>query len=696
MRNKWSLKFAREPGLWRVRGPGRSMFMKTTLPLIVFGLLAWVWEPRAQQAVEAAAPIRTGSLLSPISGAEQFTAITLDSSMPVLDALRALGDEAGYNFTLAPELMVNGQPIRVLTGPVGEFRMQNMSPREAFEYLVASNQLLFGASAESGQPMLGTLDSIIIPLASEGIDLAGGPPPVVALESFFDPNREIPLLTAVQMLGRLSRLNIMIDRRVRTGGTRIVGTNVVQLEAVGTNVVTLSAYEGVTPRQTLEALLENYDLMMRSDPKTGFSKVTFKDPDAKEPTFTYVQQLHFSSPTNMVELLHSTFPQTIIRADSRTAQLVISSTQSEYEAMTNLLASLDTPTKQVLIEARFLETLINPKSVKGIDWTDTLQGQNVAMGNGTVNYSQGSTTTTTTPGAAATGTLPSGRPVTTTAGSTSQRTDTVTQQATSGSGISLNTSSGFQPSTAFLNADGVKLVLSYLNTEADSRVLATPRAVTMDNQETKLEVTRSIPVFDSTDAVGQGGATVSSTKPNYTNVGTILIVTPRISGTNVSMKLRPEISKVEPLPSRKVVAGKINEADIFATSRIETQVLVPSGNTLVMGGLISDSTFKNFTKVPLLGDIPLLGWAFRKESKERIQGNLIIFITPTIIETDDYQPTRTEFLNTPIPDLNPAAINENERGRPKDWSSKGKEGDAKAGPKGAAKAADAKKPAATK
>lgn len=656
--------------------------MKTLLLYFVFGMLVWVAEPRAQQVLESASP---GRVLSSVasSATEHFNTITFDSNLPLLDALRALGEEAGYNFTLAPELFVNGQPLRLLTNPVGAFRIDNATPKEAFEQLVASNQLLFGASADTGAPMLGTLDSIIIPLGADTSDLAAGTPPVeVPLESFFDSNREIPLLTAVQMLGRLSRLNVMIDRRVRTGGTRVVGTNIVTLEAVGTNVVTLSAYEGVTPRQTLEALLENYDLMMRTDPKTGFTKVTFKDPDAKEPTFTYVQQLQFSSPTNIVDLLHTTFPNTIIRADLRTAQLVISSTQSEYEAMTNLLASLDTPTKQVLIEARFLETLVNPKSVKGIDWTDTLQGQNIAMGNGSVDYTRGVTTTTTTPGAGGTTTLPSGRPVSTAGGSTSQTTETVTSQATSGSRIAVNTSSGFNPNMAFLNADGVKLVLSYLNTEADSRVLATPRAVTLDNQETKLEVTRAIPVFDSTDAVGQGGATVSSTKPNYTNVGTILVVTPRISGTNVSMKLRPEISKVEPLPSRKVVAGKINEADIFATSRIETQVLVPSGNTLVMGGLISDSTFKNFTKVPILGDIPLLGWAFRRESKERSQGNLILFITPTIIEQEDYQPTRTEFLNTPIPEPNPEP-KQSERGRPKDWSKKegaadGKKADAKA------------------
>jgi general secretion pathway protein D len=149
-------------------------------------------------------------------------------------------------------------------------------------------------------------------------------------------------------------------------------------------------------------------------------------------------------------------------------------------------------------------------------------------------------------------------------------------------------------------------------------------------------------------------------------VGTILVVTPRITGTNVAMKVRPEISRILPdhPSSRKVVQGKVNEADVFSTSRIETQVLVPSGNTLVMGGLISDSTQKAFTKVPFLGDIPGIGYAFRKESKAREKANLIIFLTPTIIEDADFQPYRTDFLNTQMPEHDESMPAYYDRGKP--------------------------------
>jgi general secretion pathway protein D len=196
----------------------------------------------------------------------------------------------------------------------------------------------------------------------------------------------------------------------------------------------------------------------------------------------------------------------------------------------------------------------------------------------------------------------------------------------------LSSKGGFNPNIAFLNAQGVDAALSFLNSESDSRVVATPRAVTLDNQETRLEVTTAVPIFNSTDSLSAGGST-SSSRAEYTNVGTILVVTPRITGTNVAMKVRPEISRIlaDHPSSRKVVAGKINEADVFATSRIETSVMVPSGNTLVMGGLISDTTQKTFIKVPFLGDIPGLGYAFRKESKAREKANLIEAVVAAVL-----------------------------------------------------------------
>ena len=71
--------------------------------------------------------------------------------------------------------------------------------------------------------------------------------------------------------------------------------------------------------------------------------------------------------------------------------------------------------------------------------------------------------------------------------------------------------------------------------------------------------------------------------------------------------------------------------DEYDIRKMETRVMIPSGNTLVLGGLIQDDVRNQNTKVPILGDIPLIGLAFRSEAKQRQKGNLVIFITPTIV-----------------------------------------------------------------
>ena len=623
----------------------------------------------APSAAPGAAAVSEAPADALSAGGEVVPLISLHSEFPLIDAITNLAQQAGIEFQVAPELLTNGVPVPALREPVGMVQYEDVTYRTALDRLLAEKNLVLGTRPGTETLLLGTPESELTPIAPEGGDLAAmAPAENPELEAFFDPNKEVPLITAIQMLGRLAEMNLMIDPRLKTGGIRQVGTNLVELPAVATNTVSLSTYGSVSPKQTLEALLNNYGLVLINDQATGFSQVTFRDPTAKEPVYTYVIPLHYSNTTNIANLVQTTFPTARVQSDMRTAQLVVLSTEKEYQAITNLVVSLDLPTKQVLIEARFLETFTNPKSIKGIDWTDTLAAQRFTMGNGLLTGGTTETTASQTPGVPSTTTLPSGRPVTTTPASSTVSTRSETRNTTFDSTIvSLTSAGGFTPNMAFLNAEGVNAVLSFLNTQSDSRVLATPRAVTLDNQETRLEVTRAIPIFDASEAIGQAGNTVASSRPNYTNVGTILIVTPRITGTNVAMKVRPEISKVEPIPSRKVVQGRVNEADIFATSRIETHVMIPSGNTLVMGGLISDSTQNGYTKVPILGDIPVLGWAFRRESKERSNANLIIFVTPTIIEEMDFQPYRTDFLNTPMPEHDTEVLGPMDSGKPWDW-----------------------------
>src|SRR5713101_8173335 len=450
---------------------------------------------------------------------------------------------------------------------------------------------------------------------------------------------EVPLTDAIRNLARQSNLNIQFDPRITS-----------------TNQPNVSIrFENVTAQEALTAVLENYNLALVKDPKARIARITIKDPKAEDPLVSKIIQLKYSDPTNMVTLVKPTLSaRSQVIPDPRTSQLIVTTTEKELDGLTSLVEKLDTATRQVLIEARLLETTKNPQSVKGIDWTGTFGAQRFAFGNGRYDT-----------------TIPN---------NSQQRGINVPQTFIYGSsadqgsptfigngGIIANTAHAFQPITAFLTADGVSAVLSFLNTEADTEVLSTPRAVTLDNQTATISVTRAFPIFQITpgSANSPAGATVI-----YTNLGTILKVTPRIAADrNISLRVVPEVSNIDSKDSQQI-NGAQNTANIYAIRRIDTSVMIPSGNTLVMGGLISDTKSKGYTKVPLLGDVPIIGLAFRHETKSRNKQNLIIFITPTIVEDEAFHVTSSgsDFHKTQSSESPEERQSDWDNAKPHDWS----------------------------
>jgi len=439
---------------------------------------------------------------------------------------------------------------------------------------------------------------------------------------------DVPLTDAIRNLARQSNLNFQFDPRITPLGA----------DGKPTNQPNVSIrFENVTAQEALQAVLDNYNLVLIRDQKSKIARVTVKDPKAEDPLFSRTIQLKYSDPTNLITMVKSTLSaRSSVMADQRTSQLIVTTTEKEMDGVMNLVAKLDTPTRQVLIEAHLLETARNPSSIHGIDWSGTLEHQQFNFGNNL-------------------GT-PAGAPA----------NNNVLVGTTPGK-ILADTAKGFNPATAFLDADGVSAVLSFLNRDSETEVVATPRAVTLDNQTARLEVTRAFPIFLITPGSANSPAGAQVT---YTNLGTILSVTPRIAADkNISLKVVPEVSNIDSV-DRQTLNGTVNTANIYAIRRIETRVMIPSGNTLVMGGMISDTTAKNFTKVPFLGDIPVLGFAFRHEAKTRNKSNLLIFITPTIVEDDAFHVTASgdEFLKTriiPKPEVEESAY---DSGKPKDWS----------------------------
>jgi general secretion pathway protein D len=300
-----------------------------------------------------------------------------------------------------------------------------------------------------------------------------------------------------------------------------------------------------------------------------------------------------------------------------------------------------------------IEVSSTPSTAKGIDWTGTLAAQNVSFGN---NLLQKATPASAAPGYGTNGFL-----------NTVLSSGSVAGQLTS-PGVIANTAGGF--GVGFLNADGLSAVLSFLNQDADAQVVATPRVVTLDNESAHIEVTRGVPIFNNTAGTqgSPGGSTVT-----YTNLGTILDVTPHITANDyIRLIVAPEVSDVYDVVTF-TVAGEVSQADQFDSRRVTTQVLIPNSNTLVMGGFIKDNTQNSYTKVPFLGDIPVLGYAFRSESKSLDKDNLLMFITPTIVRDTDFQPSTTEFLkSSPTGPTTPMNAQKAwNSAKPRDWSNPG-------------------------
>ncbi|MEY2427728.1 MAG: type pilus assembly protein PilQ [Verrucomicrobiota bacterium] len=441
---------------------------------------------------------------------------------------------------------------------------------------------------------------------------------------------DVPLTDAIKNLARQAGLNYIMDPAISFGQ---IGPDGKPIPQPSVSI----RWENVTAEQALNALLNTYKLQLIEEPKTKIARITIKDPAAPDPLVTRIIQLKYANPSNMVFAVQGSLmdKRSRVTPDVRTSQLVVVGTEKELVEVERMVERLDTQTKQVLIEARLIETSLNPHTSKGIDWSGTLAAQNLAFGN---NLQQN----------------PAPSALNNTLSQTLPR-------------MLWDTAKGFNPATAFLDADGVNAVLSFLNKDSEAKVLSSPRTVTLDNEMATISVTRATPIFKNTAGTqgSPGGSEVT-----YTNLGVILNVTPRISANNfVNLRVIPEVSRLFDVAT-KTVSGQISQADIYDIRKMETHVMIPSGNTLVLGGMVQDDIRNSTTKVPLLGDIPFIGHAFRSNTKDRTKSNLLIFITPTIVTDDDYQPTKSEYLKTPVPTSDTLGKEWSawDSGKPLDWS----------------------------
>lgn len=388
--------------------------------------------------------------------------------------------------------------------------------------------------------------------------------------------------------------------------------NIVTAPSVQANV-TLNL-QNVTWRQALDIVLKTYTLAGVQE--EGYIRVLPLEEYLKEQSaiekHKYEQKILVGLEIQIVEIKYSAAKDMIIplksmlsergsiNVDERTNSLIIRDIPDNIAKIQEIVKTLDKETQQIRISAQLLEMDTDLLKEFGVNW----------LFHGTRNVNFGREDWSATVDSLDIGGNKPG---------TGQVTDKVSD-----------------PVSRFvfglLRTDGaasIKGQISALASNTKLKIVAHPEITTLDNKMASIQLGEKIPIKQF-DAAGNVVIT-------FVDVGTILKVTPHITGENkILMHLKPERSQ-----SKSDPAGII-----IQTTNAETNVMVENGQTVVIGGLTTQDEEKLSTGIPILKDIPLLGYLFRYTRKKISTKDLVIFVTPTIVteemhgSTDTAEPTQ--------------------------------------------------------
>ncbi|MFV2057530.1 MAG: type II secretion system secretin GspD [Thiohalomonadales bacterium] len=292
-----------------------------------------------------------------------------------------------------------------------------------------------------------------------------------------------------------------------------------------------------------------------------------------------------------------------IQADEASNALVITASPTVFRSLEGVVRQLDIRRAQVLVEAIIAEVSLNKVASLGVQW----------LFDGTANDKPIGAVDFTGIGAAA---------IKNSGGDISSLTNSSLSAAfTKGANIAFG-----KFGTEGTNFAGL---LTALQSDANTNVLSTPSLVTLDNEDAEIFVGEevSIPTGSFSSTGGGNNATNPFTTFERKPVGISLKVKPQINeGDAIQLEIE---QKVDSLSSGVGSAG--TGGVVTAERRIKTNVIVDNGSILVLGGLVKDDILESHSKVPLLGDIPLIGFLFRFESVQKIKTNLMVFLRPTIL-----------------------------------------------------------------
>ena len=271
-----------------------------------------------------------------------------------------------------------------------------------------------------------------------------------------------------------------------------------------------------------------------------------------------------------------------MKFDERSNKIVVSDTAQVMNKVRRIIEAFDEKDKQVLIEAKIIQIALNNEHKMGVDWEAIVSNYHSLDLIGDFD---------------------------------------VLGAADKKGKLSIGT----------LSSDDYTALIEALDTVGVTNILSSPRITAVNNKEAKILVGSTEPYVTTTTTTPASGPTTTAESVNFIEVGIKLFVTPTIHNDGfITMKIKPEVSSV----TSNLTTSNNNTIPIVETSEAETTVMVKDGVSIVIGGLIKEETIKSTKKVPLLGDIPLLGIAFRSQSDSVSKTEIVIFLTPKIMTGD--------------------------------------------------------------
>ncbi len=457
----------------------------------------------------------------------------------------------------------------------------------------------------------------------------------------------VPLQDVVKMFTRISGANIV-------AGTNLQGSVTVNLQ-------------DVEWKPALQVILDSVNMVLVEKSPAIYS-IMSKTEVAAEPVTVDTVYLKFTTVTNVIPVVSKMLVSSnaSVSGFPSANAIIIQESAARLTSIKDVIARIDRPRPQVFLEAKFVE--LNDEAIKdlGINW-QVLQAYNVSAGPFTRSYAsdrewdqstddqssqwdkrqnldtltkkydmegkQYEETTTTREEFP----VGSGNIIETT---TRQPTRTVEDTIDRGKNVTEDINDSFQKQvsdirTAVLSADQFSLTLSALKQENGVEIISNPRIVVASGETAKIHVGRQEPNVQAslaTYSYGGGGGGSSyyvyglDTKQPYLDIGVKVDVTPTVNTeSNITVRITPELS-------RKIADKSVGSAaitfPIMQVRSINTEFNLESGRTVAIGGLTSTEDRENVKKVPLLGDIPIIGkYLFRWTHTEKIQDEVIIFVS---------------------------------------------------------------------